>query len=81
MISNFEGLTGSAINGKPIMATGHKCIERSGWELLAWAIVEQAVDDLATYCRYENEELRAEVAMLREQRNILPSARHADEFI
>jgi hypothetical protein len=52
MISNLEGLTGSAINGKPIMATGHKSPERSGWELLAWAILEQAVDDLATYCRY-----------------------------
>ena len=52
MISNLDGLTGSAINGNPMTATGHKSPERSGYELLAWAILEQAVDDLATYCRY-----------------------------
>jgi hypothetical protein len=34
------------------MRTGDKSPERSGWELLAWAILEQAVDDLATFARY-----------------------------
>ena len=52
MICQLEGLTGSSYNGKPTMRTGDKSPERSGWELLAWAILEQAVDDLATFARY-----------------------------
>jgi hypothetical protein len=52
MICQLEGLSGSSYNGKPAMRTGDKSPERSGWELLAWAILEQAVDDLATFARY-----------------------------
>jgi hypothetical protein len=52
MIRELEGLTGSSFNGKPTMRTGDKSRERSGYELLAWAILEQAVDDLATFARY-----------------------------
>jgi hypothetical protein len=52
MINELEGLTGSSFNGKPTMRTGDKSPERSGWELLAWAVLEQAVDDLATFARY-----------------------------
>jgi hypothetical protein len=52
MINELEGLSGSSYNGKPTMRTGDKSPERSGWEVLAWAILEQAVDDLATFARY-----------------------------
>jgi hypothetical protein len=51
MICQLEGLSGSSYNGKPAMRTGDKSPERSGWELLAWAILEQAVDDLATFAQ------------------------------
>jgi hypothetical protein len=52
MINQLEGLTGSSFNGKPIMRTGQKSPEVSGYELLAWAILEQAAFDLATFARY-----------------------------
>jgi hypothetical protein len=52
MICQLEGLTGSSYNGKPMMRAGEKSPERSGYELLAWAILEQAVDDLVSYARY-----------------------------
>ena len=52
MICSLEGLTGSSFNGKPTMRTGDKSPERSCWELLAWAVLEQAVDDLGTFARY-----------------------------
>jgi hypothetical protein len=52
MICSLEGLTGSSVNGKPTMRTGEKSPERTGYELLAWAILEQAVDDLVSYARY-----------------------------
>lgn len=39
-------------NGRVRSMNESKTPERSGWELLAWAILEQAVEDLATYCRY-----------------------------
>ena len=39
-------------NGKPALANDAKSPERSGWELLAWAILEQAVDDLAVFARW-----------------------------
>jgi hypothetical protein len=32
------------------VAHTEKTPERTGWELLAWAILEQAVDDLASLC-------------------------------
>jgi hypothetical protein len=52
MICSLDGLTSSSANGRPTMRTGDKSPERSGWELLSWAILEQAVDDLATFARY-----------------------------
>ena len=53
MICSLDGLTSSSANGKPTMRTGgDKSPERSGYELLAWAILEQAVDDLVTFARY-----------------------------
>jgi hypothetical protein len=52
MISQLEGLTSWSGNGKPMMRTGEKSPERSPCELLAWAILEQAVDDLVLFCRY-----------------------------
>jgi hypothetical protein len=42
----------SSHNGRPALANNAKAPERSGWELLAWAILEQAVDDLALYARW-----------------------------
>ena len=35
-----------------MMRTGEKSPNRCGYELLAWAILEQAVDDLVLFCRY-----------------------------
>lgn len=52
MIMELEGLSASAGNGKPLMRTVQKSPQRSGYELLAWAVLEQAVDDLVTYARY-----------------------------
>jgi hypothetical protein len=52
MISELEGLTGLAINGKPIMRTGRNFPELSGYELLAWEMLRQAAADLATFVRY-----------------------------
>jgi hypothetical protein len=34
------------------VARADKEPERTGWELLGWAILEQAVDDLALFCRW-----------------------------
>jgi len=34
------------------VAHAEKTPERTGWELLAWAILEQAVDDLVVFCRW-----------------------------
>ena len=52
MICSLDGLTSSSANGKPTMRTGDKSPVRSCWELLAWAVLEQAVDDLGTFARY-----------------------------
>ena len=52
MISQLEGLTGLAINGKPIMRTGDNSPELSGYELLAWEMLRQAAADLGTFVRY-----------------------------
>ena len=52
MICSLDGLTSSSANGKPTMRTGQKSPERSGYELLAWAILEQAAFDLGTFARY-----------------------------
>ena len=42
----------SAHNGRVSLGSSSKSPERSPWELLAWAILEQAVDDLVLFCRY-----------------------------
>lgn len=53
MIADISDYAVSGHNGRPARAIGgSKTPERTGWELLAWAILEQAVDHLATYCRY-----------------------------
>lgn len=39
-------------NGRVRSMNESKTPERSGWELLAWAIFEQAVDDLKIFARY-----------------------------
>ena len=52
MISQLEGLTGLAMNGKPIMRTGDNSPELSGYELLAWEMLRQAAADLGTFVRY-----------------------------
>ena len=39
-------------NGRPGLSTPSKTPERSGWELLAWAILEQAVEDTAIFARW-----------------------------
>jgi hypothetical protein len=53
MISELLALGSASTNGHARSVTeGHKHPERSGWELLAWAILEQAVDDLVIFCRF-----------------------------
>ena len=52
MIMELQGLTGTSANGKPLMRTGDKSPQRCGYELLAWAVLEQAVDYLVTFARY-----------------------------
>lgn len=42
----------SSHNRRPALSNNGKTPERSGWELLAWAILEQAVDDLALFARW-----------------------------
>jgi hypothetical protein len=39
-------------NGRMRPATGDKTPERSGEEEMAWSMMEQAIDDLATLCRW-----------------------------
>ena len=53
MICEIDNSYGAAThNGRPALGSDRKTPERSGWELLAWAILEQAVDDLVLYCRF-----------------------------
>lgn len=53
MIFDLSDYHASAHNRRPARAVGaSKDPERSGWELLAWAILEQAVDDLVIFARY-----------------------------
>jgi hypothetical protein len=42
----------SSHNGRPALSNNSKTPDRTGWELLAWAILEQAVDDLKLFCRF-----------------------------
>ncbi len=39
-------------NGRCRPATGDKSPERTGWELVAWALLEQAIDDTKILCGY-----------------------------
>jgi len=53
MISDISDICVASHNGKPSRSVGRNpSLDRSGCKLLAWAILEQAVDDLATYCRF-----------------------------
>jgi hypothetical protein len=55
MISDLDslGVGMASVNGRQRTAVhADKSPERTGWELLAWAVLEQAVDDLANYCRW-----------------------------
>lgn len=50
----YEGVSvaNSGQNRRPHVATGHKTPQRSGYELLAWAMLELAIDDTKILCRY-----------------------------
>lgn len=52
MINDLLDAAGHTHNSKAMMASGHKSPERSPYELLGWAILEQAVDDLKLFCNY-----------------------------
>ena len=39
-------------NRRPILATGRKTTERTPWELLAWSLLELAIEDVAILARY-----------------------------
>lgn len=43
---------GRSHNGRPGAATGDKSPERTPHELLAWAMLELAIEDTAILCRY-----------------------------
>lgn len=52
MIYDIEQSYGaSAHNGKARLGYSDKTPERSPWEELGWAVLEQAVTDLANFCR------------------------------
>ena len=49
----FElGIGARSHNGRHGAATGSKSPVRDGWELLAWAMLELAIEDTAILCRY-----------------------------
>lgn len=53
MICELDSTYGASVHNGRVRPSAHsKTPERSGWELLAWAILEQAVDDLANLCRW-----------------------------
>lgn len=53
MICDLDQSYGSIThNGRVKPANEAKTPERSGWELLAWAILKQAVDDLVIFARW-----------------------------
>jgi hypothetical protein len=39
-------------NRRPMLATGRKTPERTPWELLAWSLLELAIEDVAILARY-----------------------------
>jgi len=53
MISDVSDIATSAHNGRPTRSFGgSKSPDRSPEEELAWALMEQAIDDLVTLCRW-----------------------------
>ena len=53
MISDISDICVASHNGKPSRSVGgDPSLDRSGWELLAWAILEQAVADLVLFARF-----------------------------
>ena len=50
--TNSIAVSPSSHNGRMLPATGNKWAERSPEEELAWSIMEQAIDDLVTLCRW-----------------------------
>lgn len=53
MICDVSDIATSAHNGRPSRSYGgHKSPDRSPEEELGWAILEQAIDDLVTFCRW-----------------------------
>jgi hypothetical protein len=49
----FElGIGARSHNGRHAAATGSKSPVRSGWELLAWSLLELAIEDVAILARY-----------------------------
>jgi hypothetical protein len=53
MIAELSTLGSTSMNGQTrCAADSDKTPERTPYELLAWAILEQAVDDLANLCRW-----------------------------
>ena len=52
MIADISDISTTAHNGRHCRSTGDKKPERNCWELLGWAVLEQAVDDLANLCRW-----------------------------
>ena len=53
MICDISDIATSAHNGRPSRSYGRsKSQQRSPEEELAWAMMEQAIDDLVTFCRW-----------------------------
>jgi len=53
MICDISDIATSAHNGRPARSfNGGKSPQRSPEEELAWAIMEQAIDDLVVFCRW-----------------------------
>lgn len=53
MIYEIDHFCGAAVhNGIARAAVSKPAPARSPWELLGWAVLEQAVDDLVLFCRF-----------------------------
>lgn len=52
MIADLLPYGSTSHNGMERSAVAAKAPERSPWELLGWAILEQAIDDLALFARW-----------------------------
>lgn len=54
---SYSLISGDAVstinhNGHSRVVTGHKSPDRTPWELVAWALLEQAIDDTKILCGY-----------------------------